>query len=104
MFLDKKPYQIFNKLKDKYTVVTVLVTDKDFSTPLLRTAFKNHREFLINEFKHKGIEIYRWSHDYDSLDGPNPKLGLVYLANDSVIVPGIEVHALVGHNAKGIYV
>jgi len=101
--VDKKPYEIFKRLKDKYTVKTVLITDKEMSTPLLRTAFKDHREFIVHLFRLQGIEIYRFQHDYDSLDTRDPKLGVVFLANDSSIVPGIEAHVLVGHNSRSIY-
>ena len=44
----------------------------------------------------------RFAHNYESLEGPNPELGLVFMMNDSVIYTAIEVHALIDHNARYI--
>lgn len=96
--LDMLPYQIWKQLKTKYPVKTILVTDDDL-TSITAQMYRSHRKYLERRFFEEGVIIKRWAHDYDSLSTVTPKLGLVYLANDSVIVPGIEVHALIGHNA-----
>lgn len=98
--IDNKPYTLFKSLKQKYPVKTVLIKDSDIGGQGLSLAFKNHREYITHLFKKEGVEVIRWAHDYKSLDSSDPKLGLVYLVNDSVIVPGMEVHALIGHNAR----
>ena len=76
----------------------VLITDEEIFK--YNHLYKDHRDFVKRLFKDKGIEITRWHHNYDSLATANPELGLVYMVNDSVIVPGMEVHALIGHNAR----
>ena len=78
----------------------ILVTEADFTRVGVHQAFKNHRDYIEHAFKKEGVEVYRWNHNYVSLNGPTPELGLVYLMNDSVIVPGFEVWALIGHNAR----
>lgn len=98
--IDTLPYKTFQKLKTKYPVKTVLITEQDATAPLIRTAYKDHREYIKAMFKQQGVEVYRFAHNYTSLNGSNPELGLVFLANDSVINPGIEIHALIGHNAR----
>jgi hypothetical protein len=98
--IDTKAYKAFKDLKTKYPAKMVLITDSGISMPGLRLAFKTHREYIEHQFKKDGIEILRHSHNYSSLDGSHPQLGLVYLANDSELQPGIEVWALIGHNAK----
>jgi hypothetical protein len=100
--IDTLPYKTYNKLKSKYVVKTVLIRDDDIGAKSLMLLFKDHREYVAHLFKNLGVEVYRWSHNYTSLDTSSPELGLVYLANDSVVVPGIEVHALIGHNARYI--
>ena len=98
MKVDTQAYDVFKKLKREYSVVTILITDDDVHK--YNFMYKNHRDFVIKLFKDKGVEVTRWTHDYPSLTGAHPKLGVVYLVNDSVIVPGIEVHGLVGHNVR----
>lgn len=100
--MDVKPYNIFKDLKKKYVVKTVVIREEDLGGTGLLLAFKNHREYIEHLFKQVGVEVYRWNHNYKTLDTTHPELGLVYLVNDSVIVPGVEVHALVGHNARYI--
>jgi len=102
MKIDTKPYNLFKKLKEKYPAKMILITDQDLSMQGLHLAYKNHREYIANRFKQEGIEITRFSHNYNSLDTSHPQLGLVYLMNDSVIQPGVEVWALVEHNARYI--
>ena len=100
--IDTKPYKIFKDLKNKYSVKSVLIKDDDMGGKGLMLAFKDHRDYIAYLFKQEGVEVYRWAHNYASLDTSHPELGIVYLANDSVIVPGIEAHALIGHNARYI--
>lgn len=97
--IDSKPYKTFKQIKGKYPNVVILITAEDFQRAAL---FHNgHRSLIASMFKEKGVEVTRWVHNYKSIDsGINPELGLVYLANDSEIMPGIEVHALIGHNAR----
>lgn len=98
--VDTLPYSVFKRLKAKYPVVTILVTDDDIFK--YQTLHKSHRDLVAMLFKEKHIEVTRWAHKYSTLESANPELGLVYMINDSSIVPALEVHALVGHNARGI--
>jgi len=98
--IDTLPYKTFLKLKQKYVVKTILITEQDLSMQGIHLAFKNHREYIEYKFKQQGVEIYRFAHKYSTLGTSNPELGLVFLSNDSVIQEGMEVHALIGHNAK----
>lgn len=64
---------------------------------------ESHREMLAEMFKQEhGVEITRFRHDYDTLDGQHPKLGIVMLMSDSVIDPAYECWVLLGYNAKEI--
>ena len=98
--VDTLPYQTFLKLKDKYPVKTVVLTEGDMSMPGVHLAYRDHREFVEAHFKKIGVHVLRHAHNYASLSGRNPELGIVYLANDSVINPGLEAHVLIGHNAR----
>jgi hypothetical protein len=98
--IDTLPYQTFQKLKQKFPVKTILVSEYDLTQQGLGMYFKDHREYVRHLFAKEGVEILRFGHNYKSLDTSHPELGLVFLANDSVIVPGLEIHALIGHNAK----
>lgn len=100
MQVDTKPYQIFKKLKTKFPAKMVLITEDDMSMVGVRAAFKDHREYVKHQFAKQGVEIIRFAHNYNSLESATPELGVVFLANDSVVNPGIEVWALIGHNAK----
>lgn len=100
MQLNIYAYKAYKKLKAKFEPVVVRITETDITFTGVHLAFKNHREYLAHRFKQLGVEVYRWSHNYDSLGGDNPELGLVYLGSDSVIDEAIEVHALIGHNAR----
>lgn len=93
-------YHVYRKLKDKYPVVVVQITQDELSFTGTHLAYKDHRDFLRHKFKQQGVEVYRWQHDYESLFTSNPLLGLVYLAGDSVLQETLEVHALIGHNAR----
>lgn len=98
--IDLLPYKKFKELKQKYTVKTVLIKNDDIGGRSLALLYKDHRQYVASLFKDIGVEVLRWSHDYDSLTTSEPRLGVVYLANDSVIVPGIEAHVLINHNAR----
>lgn len=98
VYIDTLPYQIFKKIKDKYPTHMILITPNDVAT--YGSAYKTVQEYATAMFRRDGFEVYRYAHDYESLEGSSPQLGLVFLANDSVIVPGYEVHGLVGHNIR----
>lgn len=101
MMMDAKPYNIFKELRRKYPEKMVLITDANMSLTGFHVAFPTLRDYVKHRFlAEHHLEIYRWTHNYKSLDGANPEMGLVYLANDSVLQPGIEVWALVNHNAR----
>lgn len=96
---DSKPYRLFKKLKEKYPTATVRITPKEFEMQGLHLAFKNHRDYILHKFKQQGVDVYRFSHNYKSLDTSHPELGLVFLAGDSELMETMEVWALIGHNA-----
>jgi hypothetical protein len=98
--IDTLPYRIFNKVRHNYSEAKLVLRDRDFTVAGIHLSFKSHRDYIAYRFKEIGIEVTRWNHDYESLNTPHPKLGLVYLANDSVLDPGLEVIALVDHNCK----
>lgn len=101
IYLDTLPYDIFKKLRDKYPVKTLLITPEDLNRVGVLQAYTTPQEYVEKHFMSLWkVEVYRYRHDYKSLDGDNPKLGLVFMANDSQIMPGLEVHALIGHNAR----
>ena len=102
MQVDALPYRTFKKLKEKFPIKTLVLDDAALSIQGTHLLFKDHREWITHLFKKEGVEVTRFGHDYTSLDTSHPQLGLVFLANDSVIVPAMEVHALIGHNAKYI--
>lgn len=98
--IDSLPYRTFKRLKSKYPEKKIFIPQVDFNNPIYQRAFHDIPSFVKYLFAQEGVEVYRFTHDYKSLDGPHPQLGLVFLANDSVIVPGIDVSALIGHNAR----
>lgn len=100
--LDTLPYKTFQRLKAKYPVKTIVFREKDTAFQGLHLMYKDHRDYVRAKFKEIGVEITQFEHYYQTLDGAAPKLGLVFLANDSVLDPGLEVHALIGHNARYI--
>jgi hypothetical protein len=102
--LDTLPYKTFNDLKSRYPVKAVVVDVDMLSRTNTFIAFKTHREYVAHLFKQEGVEITRWSHNYKTLGGQHPELGVVYLANDSVVMPKLEAHVLIGHNARYINV
>lgn len=97
--LDTLPYKTFLKLKVKFAVKTIVLRQRDFALAGVHLLFTSHRDYVEHRFRQEGVKVTRHAHDYRSLDGREPKIGLVYLANDSVVDPAIEVHALIGHNA-----
>ena len=98
--VDTLPYKTFNRIRKDYSEAKIVIRDRDTTLAGVHLAFKSHREYIEFKFAEIGIYITRWTHNYKSLDGPHPELGLVYLANDSVLDPGLEVIALVDHNCK----
>ncbi len=100
MNLDTLPYKTFQKLKEKYPSKMILVSDRDLTAGLVTITFKDHREYIMHRFKQEGVIVTRFAHEYSSLDTSDPKMGLVFMVNDSVINPGLEVWALIGHNAR----
>lgn len=102
MDLDTLPYKTFLKLKEKFTVKTLRFTQKELTLSGIHLAYKTHRDFITAMFQKEGVEVYRYAHNYKSLDTSYPELGLVYLASDSVLDEAMEVHALIGHNARYI--
>ncbi len=100
ILMDTLPWQVFKKIKADYPVQTVLITPEDINMPGVTGAYASPEEYVKALFRRKGFEVYRYRHDYKSIEGPHPQLGLVFMANDSVIVPGMEVHGLVGHNIR----
>ena len=100
MEFDVRPYQTYKKLKDKYPEKKIFVPQVDFNNPLYQRLFGSIPDFIKYLFAQEGVEVYRFTHDYKSLDGPHPQLGAVFLANDSIINPGIDVSVLLGHNAR----
>ena len=99
-FIDTLPWKIFKTLKVKYPTKVILVTPQDLNTPGVMLAYSGPEEYVTALFRREGFEVYRYRHDYKSLEGTDPKMGLVFMANDSVIVPGLEVWGLVGHNIR----
>lgn len=98
--VDTLPYRTFKKLKAKYPVKTIVLREKDFTMAGVHLLFTNHRDYVEHRFLQEGVRVTRHAHDYRSLDTREPRLGLVYLANDSIVDPAIEVHCLIGHNAQ----
>ena len=97
--MDLSAYKAFKKLKEKYSPRMIKVTEQDLLSITARDS-GDHREYVRRRFEREGIVVTRFAHVYDSLQGENPQLGLVHLASDSVLEPGFEVWALIGHNAE----
>lgn len=102
ILIDTLPYQVFKKIKDRYAQHTLLITPEDITKPGVIGAYPNVEAYVTAMFRMAGYEVYRYKHDYDSLPGDNPKMGIVFLANDSVLVPGMEAIGLIGHNIRPI--
>lgn len=98
--IDTLPLKVFEELKQKFPTKMILITPQDLNRVGVFGAYSGPEEYVREHFKKEGVEIYRYRHEYKSLDGDNPKLGIVFLANDSVIVPGLEAWALIGHNSR----
>lgn len=98
--VDTLPYKTFQRLKEKYPAKMILLSGNDITGQGLHLAFKSHRDFIEHKFRQEGVEVYRHAHKYSSLDGPHPELGVVYMVNDSEIIPGVEAWVLIGHNAR----
>lgn len=103
MYLDTLPYETFKKLKKEYVAHMLLVTAADLDRVGVRQAYSGPEEYVREHFKKlHNIEILRYRHNYKSLTTEHPQLGVVWMANDSVIVPGMEGWVLIGHNARYI--
>jgi hypothetical protein len=97
--MDLRAVNTFHKLKKVYPVKTLVVRDADFTRQGNHLVYKDHRAFVVAKFQEMGVIVDRFGHNYDSLGTGMPQLGLVFMMNDSVIDPGVDVHALIGHNA-----
>ena len=100
--IDLIPYRVFKDLRQKFPVEILQIRETDFSLVGNHLTYKSHRDYMDAKFRERGIEVYRWVHNYNSLQGSNPELGVVYLAGDSVIDENLEAHVLIGHNARYI--
>lgn len=100
VIIDTLPYQVYKKIKDKYSRHVVLVTPEMLNMPGVMTAYPNVEAYVVALFRRDGYEVYRYKHDYDSLTGDSPQMGLVFMANDSVVMPAMEVIGLIGHNIR----
>lgn len=98
--IDMLPWQLFKKLKDTHSTHMLVVTPEMMNMPGVLEAYSGPQEYVTSLFARAGYEVYRYRHNYDSLEGANPELGLVWMANDSVVVPGMEVWGLIGHNIR----
>ena len=101
MQVDMTAYKLFKHLKEKYPSKMVYITQDDLISLPAQLA-GSHRAYVEKRFAEVGLRILHHNHKYDTLTTSAPQLGLVYMAGDSVINPGFEVWALVGHNAQAI--
>ncbi len=99
MEVDLRAYKAFKRLRLMYPTEMVKIEQGEFSKGL-QNIFRTSDEYIAWRFKEKGVRIHRFHTNYDSLSGGDPKLGVIYLASDSVIVPGLEAWVLIGHNAE----
>lgn len=100
--MNLRPYEVFNDLKTKYTAVKVEIASTDIQ--IHASTFKTPEEYIKFLFKRKNIDVKRYRHDYDSLNTPTPKLGLIFLASEDSpeLNPTIEVWGLMGYNLTDI--
>lgn len=101
--IDTLPWKLFQKMKSVYPVKTILITPDMVNMPGVMGAYPGPAHYVAALFEREGYEVYRYRHNYDSLETQSPELGLVWMANDSVIVPGMEVHGLIGHNIRSVH-
>jgi len=99
-FIDTLPWKLFKKMRAQYPTKMILVTPGDMNAPGVLQAYASPEDYVTALFRREGFEVYRYRHNYKGLEGPSPELGLVFMANDSVVVPGLEVWGLVGHNIR----
>ena len=98
--IDSKYYELFKKLKRKHSSLMVYVTEHDMAAAPKDRDPLAFRGYIARRFESEhSVKITRFTHNYADF---KEELGLVYLAGDSVINPGYEVWALVGHNAVGL--
>lgn len=101
--MDTLPYKQFKMLRQKYPTRMVRLTQLELALAPGAMAAQFMRDFVAKKFKEQhGVEVVRWIHDYESLLGTDPKLGLVYLASDSELDPALEVWGLLGHSIREI--
>lgn len=100
VYIDTLPWTLFKKLRDTHATKTILITPGDTARPGVLQAYASAEEYVVAQFRMEGFEVYRYKHNYESLEGPHPELGLVFMANASDIIPGVEVHGLIGHNIR----
>lgn len=96
---DSGAYRAFQDLKTKYPAKMVRIREVDLG-PLVRVTFRDHRDYVRHLFLKEGIEITRFAHNYKTLEGTHPEIGVVFLASDSVIDQALEAWVLIGHNAR----
>lgn len=97
--IDAGAYNAFQKLKSKYPAKMVRIREMDLG-PMVRVAFRDHRDYVKHLFLQQHIEVTRFAHNYKTLDGNHPELGVVFLAGDSDIDMALEAWVLIGHNAR----
>ena len=95
--IDLAMYKLFKELKQKYTPVVIKISQYDIASMPKDNNPRGYVQYVERLFKDKGLEVTRFSHNYKTNE-----LGLVFLASDSVIVPGYEVWGLVGYNLKEV--
>lgn len=61
--------------------------------------YKNHRDFIADVFRARGLEVTRWHHEYLG-DNSVSKWGLVYSRADSDTRTIVEVFGIVGENLR----
>lgn len=100
--MNLKPYEVFKELKATHKTEMLEITPNDINFHV--GTFKTPMEYADFLFKKAGVKVDRFRHDYDSMNTPNPKLGLVFMASDKStdIMPIVEVWAIIGHNATYI--
>jgi len=101
MVMDTLPWRLFKKMKTQYPTKMIVITPGDLKSVGVLEAFDNPMQYVKALFmKQHNLEIVRYRHNYKTLEGTTPELGLVFMAGDSELVPAMEVWALVGHNAR----
>lgn len=95
--MDLTMYKKFKELKRKYTPVVIKISNYDIASAPKDKDPMGYVKYIERQFKEKGLEITRFSHNYTTNE-----IGLIFLASDSVVVPGYEVWGLIGYNLKEV--